>query len=331
MTVISYREALNQALREEMQRDDSVFLMGEDIGLYDGSFKVTQGLFKEFGERRVKDTPIAEDGFVGMGVGAALAGLRPVVEIMTVNFSLLAADQIVNHAAKMRYMFGGHACIPLVIRMPGGGGHQLGAQHSQSLEVWYANIPGLIVVAPATPADAKGMLKSSIRNDNPVVFIEHEGLYGTKGEVPEGELLTPLCQADVKREGRHVSLVAHSRMTLLCLQAADELAKEGIEAEVVDLRTLRPLDANTLQASVEKTNHAVLVEEGWGGYGVTAETAATIYEAAFDYLDAPLVRISGVETPMPYAKRMEAACIPTVAHIVAGAKKTLNRPKQRDA
>jgi pyruvate/2-oxoglutarate/acetoin dehydrogenase E1 component len=325
MAVITYREALNHALREEMQRDDNVLLLGEDIGVFDGSFKVTQGLYKEFGERRVKDTPISEDTIVGAGVGAALAGLRPVVEIMTVNFSLLATDQVVNHAAKIRYMFGGHATVPLVIRMPGGGGHQLGAQHSQSLEVWYANIPGLVVVAPATPADAKGMLKTSIRDDNPVVFIENEGLYNTKGDVPEGEVLMPLGKADVKRPGADVSLVSHSRMVLLCLQAAEELAKEGIDAEVVDLRSLRPLDVATLRASVEKTNHAVVVEEGWGSYGITAETAAAIYEAAFDFLEAPLARISGVEVPMPYAKRMEQACIPTVEQIVAGAKKTLGK------
>ncbi len=325
MPVITYREALNHALREEMLRDESVMLMGEDIGVFDGSFKVTQGLYKEFGEKRVKDTPISEDTIVGAGVGAALVGLRPVVEIMTVNFSLLATDQVVNHAAKIRYMFGGHPTVPIVIRMPGGGGHQLGAQHSQSLEVWYANIPGLVVVAPATPADAKGMLKTSIRDDNPVVFIENEGLYNTKGDVPEDEFLTPLGKADVKRQGKDVSLVSHSRMVLLCMQAAEELAKDGIEAEVVDLRSLRPLDVETLRASVQKTNHAVVVEEGWGSYGITAETAATIYEVAFDFLDAPLARISGVEVPMPYAKGMEQACIPTVEQIVAGAKRTLRR------
>jgi pyruvate dehydrogenase E1 component beta subunit len=325
MPEIAYRDALNQALREEMQRDDNVVLIGEDIGVFDGSFKVTQGLYKEFGERRVKDTPISENTIVGAGVGAALAGLRPVVEIMTINFSLLATDQIVNHAAKIRYMFGGHATVPLVIRMPGGGGHQLGAQHSQSLEVWYANIPGLVVVAPSTPADAKGLLKTSIRDDNPVVFIENEGLYNTKGEVPDGEFLAPLGKADVKRQGSDVSLVSHSRMVLLCLQAAEELAKEGIEAEVIDLRTLRPLDVGTLRASVEKTNHAVVVEEGWGSYGITSETASVIYEVAFDFLDAPLARVSGVEVPMPYARRMEQACIPNVEQIVAGAKKTLGK------
>jgi pyruvate dehydrogenase E1 component beta subunit len=325
MPEITYREALNQALREEMLRDESVMLMGEDIGVFDGSFKVTQGLYKEFGERRVKDTPISEDTIVGAGVGAALAGLRPVVEIMTINFSLLATDQVVNHAAKIRYMFGGHATVPMVIRMPGGGGHQLGAQHSQSLEAWYANIPGLVVVAPATPADAKGLLKTSIRDDNPVVFIENEGLYNTKGEVPTDEFLTPFGRADVKRQGKDVSLVAHSRMVLLCLQAAEELAKEGIEAEVIDLRSLRPLDVDTLRSSVHKTNHAVVVEEGWGSYGITAETAAVIYEVAFDFLDAPLARVSGVEVPMPYAKRMEQACIPTAQQIAAAAKKTLGK------
>ncbi len=325
MGQMTYREALNQALREELLRDETVMLMGEDIGLFDGSFKVTQGLYKEFGERRVRDTPISEDTIVGAAVGAALAGLRPVVEIMTINFSLLATDQVVNHAAKIRYMFGGHATVPMVVRMPGGGGHQLGAQHSQSLEVWYATIPGLIVVAPATPADAKGMLKASIRDDNPVIFIENEGLYNTKGEVPEGEYLTPLGRADVKRAGSDVSIVAHSRMVLLALEAAGVLAKEGIEAEVVDLRSLRPLDVETIRASVEKTSHAVVVEEGWGSYGITAETAATIYETAFDFLDAPLVRIAGVEVPMPYNHNMEQACIPTVEQIVAGAKKTLRK------
>jgi pyruvate dehydrogenase E1 component beta subunit len=325
MAVITYREALNQALREEMLRDETVMLMGEDIGVFDGSFKVTQGLYKEFGERRVKDTPISEDTIVGAGVGAALAGLRPVVEIMTINFSLLATDQVVNHAAKIRYMFGGKAKVPMVIRMPGGGGHQLGAQHSQSLEVWYANIPGLVVVAPATPADAKGLLKTSIRDDNPVVFIENEGLYNSKGEVPDEEYLIPFAKAAVQRRGKDVSLVSHSRMVLLCLEAAELLAKDGIEAEVVDLRSLRPLDVTALRQSVEKTNHAVLVEEGWGSYGITAETAATIYEAAFDFLDAPLARVSGVEVPMPYAKRMEQACIPTAEQIAAAAKKTLAR------
>ncbi len=325
MALMSYRDALNQALREELQRDDDVFLMGEDIGVWGGSFVVTQGLYNEFGERRVRDTPISEGGFVGAGIGAALVGLRPVVEIMTINFSLLATDQIVNSAAKMRYMFGGQVNIPIVIRMPGGGGHQLGAQHSQSLEAWYANIPGLIVVTPAVPADAKGMLKAAIRDDNPVIFIENEGLYTSKGEVPDGEFLTPLGKADIKRAGKDVSIVTHSRMVLLSLQAAEQLAGEGIEAEVVDLRTLRPLDVDTIRASVEKTNHAVVVEEGWGSYGVTSETAATIYEAAFDFLDAPLVRISGVEVPMPYNHDMEQACIPTVAQIVAGAKKTLGK------
>ena len=325
MAVITYREALNQALREEMLRDDNVFLMGEDIALYDGSFKVTQGLYKEFGDRRVRDTPISEDTFVGAGIGAALVGLRPVVEIMTVNFSLLASDQIINHAAKMHYMFGGRATVPLVIRMPGGGGQHLGAQHSQSLEGFYASFPGLVVVAPATPADAKGLLKASIRDDNPVVFIEHESLYNSRGEVPDGDYMTPLARADVKRQGKDVTLVSHSRMVLLCLEAAEELAKEGIEADVVDLRSLRPLDADTIEASVRKTNHVVLVEEGWGSYGVTAETAALIYETAFDFLDAPPVRIAGVEVPMPYAKQMEAACIPRVDQIVAGARETLNR------
>lgn len=320
MATMTYREALNQALREEMARDQNVIVIGEDIGVFEGAYKVTAGLLREFGEKRVIDTPIAEEGFVGAGIGAAMVGLRPVVEVMTINFILLAMDQIVNNAAKIYYMFGGAARVPLVIRTPGGGGQQLSSQHSQSLEVLFAHIPGLKVVVPATPADAKGLLKSSIRDDNPVLFIEHLALYNTRGEVPEGEYLTPIGQAEVKRTGRDLTIVAHSRSTLLALEAAQRLEAEGIDAEVVDLRSLRPLDRATLVESVRKTSRALVVEEGWRSYGVGAEVAASIYEGAFDYLDAPIGRIGGVEVPMPYAKVLENAAIPNVQTVVTAAK-----------
>ncbi|MHB1416415.1 MAG: pyruvate dehydrogenase complex E1 component subunit beta [Chloroflexota bacterium] len=320
MAVITYREALNQALREEMQRDENVFLMGEDIGLFEGAYKVTAGLLNEFGDRRVKDTPIAEEVIVGAAVGAAMTGLRPVAEMMTINFSLLALDQVVNNAAKIHYMFGGHATVPVVVRMPGGGGHQLGAQHSQSLEIYYAHVPGLRVVAPSTPADAKGLLKSAIRDDNPVIFIENEALYNTKGEVPDDDYLTPIGKAEVRRQGKDVTIVSHSRATLWALQAAENLAKEGIEAEVVDLRTLRPLDIDTVVESVRKTYHAVIVEEGWATYGISAEVAAEITNKAFDYLDAPVQRVGGAEVPMPYTKILERAAIPGPQNVVEAVK-----------
>jgi len=323
MPVLTYREALNAALREEMRRDERVFLMGEDIGVFEGAFKVTAGLLKEFGAKRVIDTPIAEEEIVGAGIGAAMLGLRPIVELMTINFSLLASDQIVNHAAKMREMFGGQVEIPLVIRMPGGAGHQLAASHSQSLEVWYAHIPGLIVVAPATPADAKGLLKTSVRDVNPIVFIENEGLYNTRGEVPEGENLIPIGKADVKREGKDVTIISHSRMTLIALEAARRLQDEGISAEVIDLRSLRPLDRKTVANSVRKTNHAVIVEEGWPTYGVSAEVAASIYEDVFDYLDAPVKRIGSAEVPMPYARNLEQAALPHEETVVSAVKAML--------
>lgn len=323
MPELTYREALNAALREEMQRDDRVFIMGEDIGVFEGAFKVTAGLLKEFGAKRIIDTPIAEEEIVGAGIGAAMLGLRPIVELMTINFSLLAADQIVNHAAKLRYMFGGAVKIPLVIRMPGGAGHQLAASHSQCLEVWYAHIPGLKVVAPSTPADAKGLLKTSIRDDNPIIFIENEGLYNTRGEVPNGDGLIPIGVADVKREGSDVTIIAHSRMTLVALGAARRLEGEGISAEVVDLRSLRPLDREAVAASVRKTNRAVIVEEGWPIYGVSAEVAASIYEDAFDYLDAPVKRIGSAEVPMPYARNLEQAALPSEEKIVFAVKEVL--------
>ena len=320
MAVITYREALNQAHREEMRRDDRVFLIGEEVAEYEGSYKVSQGLLKEFGPKRVVDTPIAEEVIVGVAVGAAMVGLRPIAELMTINFSLLAMDQIVNHAAKLRYMSGGQLTMPIVIRAPEGGGQQLGAQHSQSLEAWFVHVPGLKVVTASTPADAKGLLKSAIREDNPILFLEHEGLYGRKGEVPEGEYLTPIGVADVKRPGRHMTLIAWLRMAEVAMAAAERLAQEGIEAEVIDPRTLRPLDIQTIVNSVKKTNHAVIVEEGWPQCGIGAEIQSRIYENAFDYLDAPVVRVSGADVPMPYASHLEQLCIPDEEKVIAAVK-----------
>lgn len=323
MTVIAMRDALNQALREEMARDDNVFIMGEDIGVFEGSYKVTLGLLKEFGEKRVIDTPIAEEGFIGVGIGAAMMGLRPIVEIMTINFILVAMDQVVNHAAKTHYMFGGEVRVPLTIRTPGGGGQQLTAQHSQSLEVMFAHVPGLKVVSPCTPYDAKGMLKAAIRDDNPVMFIENITLYNQRGDVPEGEYLLPLDKADIKRPGRDITLIGHSKGALLALQAAEVLAGQGIEAEVLDLRSLRPLDKEAIIASVSKTGRAVVVEEGWPTYGISAEVSATIMEGAFDYLDAPVARVGGKEVPMPYSKPLEVAAIPTADEVVKAVHATL--------
>ncbi len=323
MAIITYREALRSALREEMRRDERVFLMGEEIGTFEGSYKITQGLIQEFGPKRVRETPISEEGFVGAGIGAAMLGLRPVVEIMTVNFILIAMDQIVNNAAKIRYMFGGEATVPLVIRTPGGAGTQLTAQHSQSLEAWFAGVPGLKVVAPATPYDAKGLLKEAIRDEDPVLFIETLTIYNTKGEVPDGDYTVPIGRAAVKRVGADVSLIGHSSMTLRCLEAADRLAREGINAEVVDLRSLRPLDMETVAASVNKTNRAVCVEEGWPSYGVTAELTARIQNACFDALDAPIERVGSGEAPMPYAKPLERAVVPGADKIYQAAKVVL--------
>src|SRR3954454_11356935 len=304
MAVARYREALNQALREEMRRDDRVLLMGEDIGVFNGAFKVTQGLLEEFGEKRVRDTPISENTIVGMGVGAAMTGLRPVVELMTINFSLLAMDQIVNHAATIHYMFGGQVRVPLVIRMPQGAGHQLGPTHSHCFEALYLHVPGLLVATPSTAADAKGLLKSAIRDDNPVVFIEHEYLYGQRGDVPdEDDHTVDFGRAAIRRQGEDVTLVGISRMAVTAEKAADILAKEHeIEAEVIDPRTLRPLDLDTILASVRRTNRAVIVEEGWPHGGVGANLSALIQEQAFDRLDAPIARITGADVPMPYSK-----------------------------
>lgn len=325
MAIITYREALNQAMREEMRRDDHVILMGEEVGFYQGAFKVSKGLLDEFGPMRVLDTPITELGFTGLGVGAAMVGLRPIVEMMTFNFSILALDQIVNSAAKMRYMSGGQFDVPVVVRGPGGAGHQLGAQHSQAIEAWFCSVPGLKVVMPATPADAKGLLKSAVRDNNAVIFIESEVLYGTRGEVPEGEYLIPLGMADIKRPGRDVTVVAHSKMVLVALDAARDLEKEGIEIEIIDPRTLRPLDSKTLINSVKKTNRAVVVEEGWPFCGVGAQIVDTIQHQAFDYLDAPILRVTGADVPMPYAKNLEHLCQPDKQRVIDAVHRVLYR------
>jgi pyruvate/2-oxoglutarate/acetoin dehydrogenase E1 component len=326
MTVVRMREALNQALAEEMRRDERVFVMGEDVGVFQGAFKVTEGLLDEFGERRVRDTPISENTIVGTGVGSAMVGLRPVVEIMTVNFSLLAMDQIVNHAAAIPYMFNGQVRVPMVIRMPGGGGHQLGPTHSHSFEALYLQIPGLLVACPSTPADAKGLLKAAIRDDNPVIFIEHETLYGARGDVPENgdDGLLRFGEAAIRREGGDVTIVGILRMVEAAEKAAKTLAGEHqVEAEVIDPRTLRPLDLDTILESVRKTNRAVVVEEGWPHGGVGANVAALIQEQAFDYLDAPVQRVTGADVPMPYSKRLEQAAIPHAEHVVSAALATL--------
>ena len=307
MATQTYRDALNAALREEMQRDDNVFLIGEEVAEYDGAYKVSRGLLKEFGARRVIDTPISELGFTGIGVGAAMVGLRPVIEMMTMNFALLAIDQIVNGAAKVRYMSGVQIGCPRVFRGPGGAALQLGAQHSQACESWYAHIPGLKVVMPATPADAKGLLKSAIRDDNPVIFIEGEMLYNQKGEVPDGEFIIPLGKADVKRPGKDVTIICHSKTVAPALNAAKSLADEGIDAEVIDLRTIRPLDEEAILASVAKTNRVVVAEEGWGFAGVGAQVVDLIQREAFDDLDAPVIRVHQADVPMPYNKHLEKA------------------------
>ncbi len=318
MSVMRYREALNAALREEMQRDERVFLMGEDVGVFQGAFKVTAGLLEEFGEKRVRDTPISENTIVGMGVGAAMTGLRPVVELMTINFSLLAMDQIVNHAAHIRYMFGGQVKVPLVVRMPQGAGHQLGPTHSHSFEALYLQVPGLLVAVPSTAADAKGLLKAAIRDDNPVIFIEHEYLYGQRGEVPDDDdHVMRFGQAAIRREGGDVTIVGISRMAVTAQRAADLLASEhDVEAEVIDPRTLRPLDLDTILDSVRKTNRCVVVEEGWPHGGVGANLAALIQEQAFDHLDAPIARVTGADLPMPYSKPLEEIAYPHEPQIV---------------
>jgi pyruvate dehydrogenase E1 component beta subunit len=325
VATVRMREALNSALREEMRRDEAVFIIGEDVGVFQGAFKVTEGLLDEFGEKRVRDTPISENTIVGTGVGAAMAGLRPVVELMTVNFSLLAADQIINHAAAIPYMFGGKVRVPIVIRMPGGGGHQLGPTHSHSFEAMYLHVPGLLVACPSTPADGKALLKAAIRDDNPVIFIEHETLYGTRGEVAEnGDEVLRFGEAAVRREGSDVTIIGILKMAQVAEQAAKQLSSEhDVEAEVIDPRTLRPLDLNTILESVSKTNRVVIVEEGWPHGGVGANIAALIQEQAFDYLDAPVQRVTGADVPMPYSKRLEQAAIPHEEHVITAAMATM--------
>jgi pyruvate dehydrogenase E1 component beta subunit len=324
MARITFREAISQALREEMHRDDRVFIMGEEVGVWGGTYAVTRGLLDEFGEKRVRDTPIAESVIVGAATGAAMGGLRPVAELMTINFAFLAMDQIVNHAAKLHYMFNGQVTCPIVIRTVGGGGRQLGATHSQTPDVVFAHFPGLKVVAPGTPADAKGMLKSAIREEDPVFFIEHATLYQMRGEVPDDEdFLVPIGVSDVKREGDDVTIVSYSKMLQTSLEAADQLAEEGIEAEVIDLRTLRPLDMRPVVDSVKKTNRMVVVEEGWRAYGVGAEIASRVTELAFGYLDAPVRRIAQAEVPLPYNQRLEQMALPQTKDIVNAVKDVL--------
>jgi pyruvate dehydrogenase E1 component subunit beta len=324
MSVITYRQALNSTLAEELARDPNVVLMGEEIGKFQGSYRITEGLLEQFGAKRVVDTPIAEEGFVGMATGAAMLGLRPIVEIMTINFILVAVDQIVNHAAKIHYMFGGQAKVPLVIRTPSGGVGQLAATHSQSFENWFAYVPGLKVVAPSTPYDAKGLLRGAVRDDDPVIYIESLALYDTKGEVPEGDDYTvPIGVAEVKRAGTDVTVVSYSRMTVIALQVAQTLEQEGISVEVLDLRSLRPLDRPTILDSVRKTNRAVVIEEDWRSYGVGAEIAATIQEEAFDYLDAPVQRVAGVEVPLPYAANLARAAKPNAQNLIDAIHRSL--------
>lgn len=323
MAVITYRDALNMALREEMRRDDRVFLMGEEVAVYQGAYKVSKGLLQEFGEMRVVDTPITELGFAGVGVGAAMAGLRPIIEFMTWNFALLALDQVVNAAAKMLYMSGGQFPMPMVFRGPNGAALQLGAQHSQAWESWLAHIPGLKVVAPATPYDAKGLLKAAIRDDNPVCFLEGEMLYNTKGEVPDDDYIVPIGKAELKREGEHVSLISHGKMVLVALQAADQMAKEGITCDVVDLRTIRPMDVEAITASVKKTSRCVVVEEGWEVCGVGAQVVDYVQRHCFDYLDAPVLRVHQADAPMPYTKSLEKAAKPDLPKTIAAIRQVL--------
>lgn len=319
MAQIQYREALKSAMREEMQRDDRVFIMGEEVGVWGGSYAVTRGLYDEFGDKRVRDTPIAETAIIGAAIGAAMGGLRPIAELMTINFSLVAIDQIVNHAAKIHYMFGGQFNVPVVIRTPAGWG-QLAATHSQSFEAWYASLPGLVVAMPGTPYDAKGMLKHAIRTENPVMFIEHSRLYGVTGDVPDEEYIVPFGKSDIKRAGKDVTLVTYSRMLHVSLAAAEKLAADGIEVEVVDLRTLRPLDLEPVFESVRKTHRAIVVEEDWVTAGMGAEIAARVSKDTFDYLDAPVERVGAIEVPLPYAKNLEALALPEEKTVIDAVK-----------
>ena len=330
MAVITYRQALHDTLREEMLRDEDVFLIGEEIGVFEGSYKITAGLLDEFGEKRVRDTPIAEEGFVGAAVGSAMLGLRPVVELMTINFSLIALDQIVNHAAKVYGMFGGQCDVPMVLRTPGGGGQQLGATHSQNIELYYAFVPGLKVVAPSTPADARALLLASIRDNDPVLFLENLALYNTKGEVPEDLAPAEIGKAAVTRPGKDVTIIGYSRMATVAHQVAEQLAdEEGIDAEVVDLRSLRPLDRETVVESVRRTGCAVIAEDDWLTYGIGAEVAASISDGAFDWLDAPVRRVAAAEVPLPYAKPLERAALPSAESLTTAVRETLDAVRRR--
>jgi pyruvate dehydrogenase E1 component beta subunit len=320
---ITFREALNQAISEEMERDDSVFIVGEEVAQYQGAYKVTQGLLQRFGPQRVLDAPISESGFTGLGVGAAMVGLRPIVEVMTFNFSLVAFDQIINNAAKMRHMSGGQLKVPLVIRGPNGPAHQLAATHSQALESIYAHVPGLKVVVPGTPKDAKGLLKSAIRDDNPVIFMESEVMYGLKGDVPEGEYTVPLGKTDLKREGKDITLVAYGKTLGLAMTVADVLSKDGIQAEIIDPMTLRPLDDAPIIESVKKTNRCVVITESWPFASVGSEIAFRISTKAFDYLDAPVELVSSEDVPMPYSRTLEHEVLPTQEKVVNAAKQAL--------
>ncbi len=321
--VKTYRQAISDALWEEMERDERVFIMGEEVGVWGGTYAVTRGFYDHFGEKRVRDTPIAEQGIVGLAVGAAMNGLRPIAEIMTINFAFLALDAIVNAAAKARYMFGGQFSVPLVIRTTTGGGRQLGATHSHAPEPIFAHFPGIYVVCPSTPADAKGLLKTAIRDDNPILFVEHSTLYQTRGEVPVDEYLLPIGVSDVKREGDDVTIVSYSKMTTVALDAAKELEKEGINAEVIDLRWLRPLDTRPVIESFKKTNRCVVVEENWALYGVGAEITARIQEEAFDWMDAPIKRVSQEDVLLPYSRELEQSALPNVAKVVKAVKEIL--------
>jgi len=323
MAAITVRHAISDALREEMERDENVFILGEEVGVWGGTYAVTRGFYEQFGEKRVRDTPIAESAIIGAAIGAAMTGLRPVAELMTINFAFSAMDHIVNEAPKLRYMFGGQFKVPMVIRAVGGGGRQLGATHSQTPDAVFAHFPGLKVVSPGTPEDAKGLMKAAIRSDDPVMFIEHATLYQWRGEVPEGDYTIPIGKSKVQRPGDAVTVVSYSKGLQLTMQAADALAKEGIHIEVVDLRTLRPLDMEPVIESFKKTNRAVIVEEGWRSYGIGSEVAARLYEEAFDYIDAPIKRVAQKEVPLPYNRTLEQMALPQVEDIIRAVKEVL--------
>jgi pyruvate dehydrogenase E1 component beta subunit len=323
MPKITMREAISQALMEEMDRDPAVFILGEEVGVWGGTYAVTKGFYDKYGARRVKDTPIAENAIIGAAIGAAMVGQRPVAELMTINFAFSAMDYIVNQAPKLHYMFGGQFRVPMVIRAVGGGGRQLGATHSQTPDAIFAHFPGLVVVSPGTPADAKGLLKSCIRSNDPVLFIEHATMYQVRGEVPDGEFTIPIGKSKVQREGSDVTVITYSKGLELSMNAADQLVKEGIQAEVVDLRTLRPLDMEPVLESFKKTNRAVIVEEGWKSFGVGSEIAARIYEQAFDYADSPILRVAQKEVPLPYNRTLEQAALPQVEDIIAAVKEVM--------